>query len=227
MPSKKSSTVSKTKLDTAETGTRAARKAAQPQRILAAALQAFGEKGFAATRMEDVAKHAGITKGAIYLYFPSKQALLEALIRRDISPAISVAAARLKQHQGPIEPALRLVLATAQKFLQGDVLPTYVRLIVAESGNFPDIARFHLREIVSVVIGALSDLFERAMARGDIRRMDPEIAARLFMAPIVKSVLWRVVFRAVEEKPFDPAPFLETHIGVFMRGMAPDAEPSK
>lgn len=211
---------------TATDGPRAARKAAQPQNILAAALKAFGEKGFAATRMEDVAKHAGITKGAIYLYFPSKQALLEGLVRRDLSPTIGLVGAGLRKHEGPIEPALRMILTTAQQFMRGDVLPTYVRLIVAESGNFPDIARFHLTEIVSAVLGSLSDLMERAMARGEIRRMDPETAARLFMAPVIKSILWRVVFGAVEDKPFEPGPFLDAHLQTFLRGMAPEAEAS-
>jgi AcrR family transcriptional regulator len=206
-------------------GARAARKAAQPQNILTAALKVFGERGFAATRMEDVAKEAGITKGAIYLYFPSKQALLEALVRRDISPRIAMIRALLDAHQGPVEPLLRAVIGRVLGFLKEGVLPTYARLIVAEAGNFPDLARFHRTEVVDVVLSGLTGLFDRAMQRGEMRRMDPETAARLFVAPILKSILWRVVFGAIEDKPFDPAPYLDAHVSNFLRGMAPEPQP--
>lgn len=205
-----------------KTGPRAAKKAAQPEKILAAALEAFGEKGFSGTRMEDVAAKAGITKGAIYLYFPSKQALLEALARRDIAPFLTNLAAQVRQYEGPVEPMLRQIAAAALAFMDQGALPTYARVIVSEARNFPDIARFHLEEIVSVVLGALSDLFRRAMARGEIREMEPEIAARLFMAPLIKTLFWRITFSAVETSPFDAAKFLDAHVGVYLRGMKPD-----
>lgn len=206
----------------AKTGSRAAKKAAQPEKILAAALEAFGEKGFSGTRMEDVAAKAGITKGAIYLYFPSKQALLEALARRDIAPFLTAIATQVRQYEGPLEPMLRQVAGAAVGFLDRGAVPTYARVIVSEARNFPEIARFHLTEIVSVVLGALSDLFARAMARGEIREMEPEIAARLFMAPLVKTLFWRITFSAVETEPFDANDYLEAHVGVFLRGMKPD-----
>lgn len=202
-------------------GSRAAKKAAQPEKILSAALEAFGEKGFSGTRMEDVAAKAGITKGAIYLYFPSKQALLEALARRDIAPFLSAMAAQVRAYEGPLEPLLRQVASAALGFMDQGALPTYARIIVSEARNFPDIARFHLNEIVSVMLGALSDLFQRAMARGEMREMEPEIAARLFVAPIIKTLFWRITFSAVETKPFDAAAFLDAHVGVYLRGMQP------
>ena len=207
----------------AKSGSRAAKKAAQPENILAAALEAFGEKGFSGTRMEDVAAKAGITKGAIYLYFPSKQALLEALARRDIAPFLTGIATQVRQYDGPIEPMLRQVAGAAVGFLDQGAVPTYARVIVSEARNFPEIARFHLTEIVSVVLGALSDLFQRAMDRGEVRAMDPEIAARLFMAPLIKTLFWRITFSAVETEPFDANAFLDAHVGVFLRGMAPDS----
>jgi AcrR family transcriptional regulator len=211
------------KLPTAlKTGSRAAKKAAQPENILAAALQAFGEKGFSGTRMEDVAAKAGITKGAIYLYFPSKQALLEALARRDITPFLTGIATQVCAYDGPIEPMLRQVAGAALTFMDRGALPTYARVIVSEARNFPDIARFYLTEIVTVVLGALSDLFQRAMTRGEIRAMEPELAARLFMAPLIKTLFWRITFSAVETEPFDANAFLDAHVGVFLRGMKPD-----
>lgn len=206
----------------ARSGSRAAKKAAQPEKILAAALEAFGEKGFSGTRMEDVAARAGITKGAIYLYFPSKQALLEALARRDITPFLTALAAQVRQYDGPIEPMLRQIAGAALGFMEQGALPTYARVIVSEARNFPDIARFHLTEILPVVLGALGGLFERAMARGEVRAMEPEIAARLFMAPLVKTLFWRITFSAVETEPFDAVRFLDAHVAVFLRGMAPD-----
>ena len=205
-----------------KSGSRAAKKAAQPERILAAALEAFGEKGFSGTRMEDVAAKAGITKGAIYLYFPSKQALLEALARRDIAPFLTGVAAQVRAHQGPIEPILRQIATAALGFMDHGALPTYARIIVSEARNFPDIARFHLNEIVHVMLGALTDLFAHAMAREEIRAMQPELAARLFVAPLIKTLFWRITFSAVETEPFDAAKFFDLHIGVFLRGMAPD-----
>jgi len=206
----------------AKIGIRAAKKAAQPENILAAALEAFGEKGFSGTRMEDVAAKAGITKGAIYLYFPSKQALLEALARRDIAPFLSALASQISAYEGPVEPMLRQIATAALGFMEQGALPTYARIIISEARNFPEIARFHLTEIVSVVLGALSDFLKRAMARGEMRAMEPEIAARLFAAPLIKTLFWRITFSAVETEPYDAAKFLDAHVGVYMRGMAPE-----
>src|SRR5579862_507626 len=123
------------------------RKEARPAEILEAALASFKERGFAATRLEDVAARAGVTKGTIYLYYPSKEELFKAVVRGELLPNIERLEASLSG-PGPVAPLLeRLFTTWATEFVPSpvSVLP---KLVIAEAGNFPELARFYLETVV-------------------------------------------------------------------------------
>jgi AcrR family transcriptional regulator len=191
--------------------------------ILDAALSQFAARGFADARMEDVAREARVSKGTVYLYYPTKMALFEALVRRDIGPRVETMSGFLKAYDGPLEPVLRRLAGLVGSLVDSGQIPIYPKLLVAEAGRFPELVLFYRREVIGVILGALSGVFERAMARGDIRRGDSEILAHLFIAPLLKSVLWSLVFSPAETVPFKATPYLEAHIGLFMKGLTYDA----
>ena len=191
--------------------------------ILDAALSQFADKGFADARMEDVAREAGVSKGTVYLYYPTKMALFEALVRRDIGPRVETMSRFLSGYDGPLEPVLRRLASLVGGLIDCGQLPIYPKLLVAEAGRFPELVLFYRREVIGVMLGALSGVFERAMARGDIRRMDSEVLAHLFIAPLMKSVLWSLIFTPVEDRPFQAMPYLDAHIDLFMKGLVLDA----
>ncbi len=205
-----------------------ARRAAPEVRqadILDAALAEFSEHGFEGARMEDVARKARVSKGTVYLYYPTKQALFEALVRRDIAPRVALASLFLKGYDGPLAPALERIVGMASAAIQAGKLPIYPKLLIAEAGRFPELAAFYRREVVGRMLEALTALFDRALKRDEISGVTAETAAHLFIAPVLKSVLWSLVFAGVEDTPFPPEPYLQSHVQVFLRGLNHKGEP--
>ncbi len=187
--------------------------------ILDAALAEFAAHGFEGARMEDIARHARVSKGTVYLYYPTKQALFEALVRRDIAPRVSTAVQMLKDYNGPLKPVLMGVAQMASAAIRDGRLPVYPKLIIAEAGRFPDLAVFYRGEVVGQMLEALTALFERALQRGEISGVTAQMAAHLAIAPVLKAVLWDLVFGKIDEEPFPPEPYLTAHILVFLRGL--------
>ncbi|MCR6660419.1 MAG: TetR/AcrR family transcriptional regulator [Asticcacaulis sp.] len=187
--------------------------------ILDAALEEFARHGFEGARMEDVARTARVSKGTVYLYYPTKQALFEALVMRDIAPRVELASTFLKGYGGPLEPALMRMVEMAAMAIEAGRLPVYPKLLIAEAGRFPELAAFYRREVVQKMLAALTSLFQRALDRGEISGIEAGMAAHLVIAPVLKSALWALVFADGEETPFPPLPYLQTHVRVFLKGL--------
>ncbi|MGN6208415.1 TetR/AcrR family transcriptional regulator [Asticcacaulis sp.] len=187
--------------------------------ILDAALEEFARHGFEGARMEDVARAARVSKGTVYLYYPTKQALFEALVMRDIAPRVELASTFLKGYDGPLEPALMRMVEMAAMAIEAGKLPVYPKLLIAEAGRFPELAAFYRREVVQKMLAALTGLFQRALDRGEISGIEAGMAAHLVIAPVLKSALWTLIFADGEETPFPPLPYLQTHVRVFLKGL--------
>jgi AcrR family transcriptional regulator len=196
------------------------RKDARPPEILDAALAVFAEKGFAATRLDDIAAKAGITKGTIYLYFDSKQALFEALARQSIGAQIDQVQARLAQFPGTSAELLRFVLSTMGSFAIASDRVVLPRLVLAEAANFPQLAEFWRREVVERGIALMSGIIQRGIARGEFRNIDPQHAARLCVAPILVIVLWRTTFARFDTQPYDYQGLIDAHLATLLKGLA-------
>src|SRR6478609_8804052 len=150
------------------------RKDARPPEILDAALAVFAQKGFAATRLDDIAAKAGITKGTIYLYFDSKQALFEALARQSVGAQIEQVSAHLAGFPGTSADLLRFVLSTMGQFAMTSDRIVLPRLVLAEAANFPQLAQFWRREIIERGIGLMSGIIQRGIERGEFRKIEPQ-----------------------------------------------------
>ena len=195
------------------------RKDARPPEILDAALAVFAQKGFAATRLDDVAAKAGITKGTIYLYFDSKQALFEALARQSVGAQIDQVTAQLANFSGSTADLLRFVLTTMGRFAMTSDRIVLPRLVLAEAANFPELAAFWRREVVDRGIGLMSGIIRRGIERGEFRKVEPQHAARLCVAPILIIMLWCTTFAQFDEQPYDYQGLIETHLQTLLKGL--------
>ncbi len=207
---------------------RSRRKETRPAELLGAALDAFRARGFAATRMEDIAARAGVSKGTIYLYYPSKQAIFEALVRENLLPNLARVEAAMAASKARAPDKLRQVTAALAEVARDGRLLAIPKLVATEAGNFPDLARFYRQEVVARGLALIAGILEQGTAQGDFRRHDPEAAARLFMAPLVMTAIWQSAFAPVEDRPMDPAALLALHGELFARGLAAerkDAQP--
>jgi len=190
----------------------------RPEEILESALAEFTENGFEAARMEDIARRAGISKAGVYLYFPSKTALLKALIEAKVAPlarqAENIAAA------GQADPlgALRLLASAAAHLLADPRVFAVPRLVIGVSGRFPDIADHYRTHVVEIARAALVRLIEAATARGAIRCADPSAVARAFVGPLVFEAMWTHVLRG-ESALGDPEKLIEQHFDILLNGL--------
>jgi AcrR family transcriptional regulator len=190
---------------------------AKLQAILDAALDVFAEKGFADTRLDDVALRAGVAKGTLYLYFESKQALFEALIRSGIAAPIEAIEDKVLGLDLPAEATLRMLFT----FLRQDVLATrrkeIVRLILSEAGRFPEIAALYHREVVGRGMRLLRRVAERAIARGEFRSDELARFPQLAIAPGIIALVWLNLFQHLE--PLDVEGMFDAHVDLLMRAL--------
>lgn len=196
------------------------RKHARPQEILDAALLVFAEKGFAAARVEDIAKQAGVTKGTIYLYFPSKEVVFKSLVRESIGTTLDTVIENAKAYTGPSADIVRMALSRIALFLTNSDLAVLPKIILSETGQFPELARFYRAEIIDKGIGFLSGVIERGIERGEFRTVPPQQAARLCIAPALLCAIWRSTFAKFDSEPYDYKALIDTHIDVLLRGLA-------
>jgi AcrR family transcriptional regulator len=200
--------------------TRSRRKADRPAEVLEAALAQFAARGFAATRMEDIAARAGVSKGTIYLYYPSKEAVFEALVRANLLPVLERAEALLAEPGASPTEQLQRILGLIGQVIGNPRLVAIPRLVLAEAGNFPDLARFYRREVVGRGLGVIEALLRRGIEAGEFRPLDPVPTARLFMAPVILSALWQTTFAPIEEAPLPADAVLRQHAELFFRAIA-------
>jgi AcrR family transcriptional regulator len=195
------------------------RKDARPQEILEAALNVFADKGFAAARMEDIAVRARVSKGTIYLYFQSKEAVFRALVREMLVPRLTEAAGLVRDYQGPAAPLLAQVLRTLGNFVSTSDRVVLPKIVIAEAGNFPDLARIYREELVERGIALFGSVIEAGIRRGEFRPVPVEHAVRLCVAPLLLAAIWRTTFAPLEARPYDYVGLIETHIATLLRGL--------
>jgi AcrR family transcriptional regulator len=194
------------------------RAQARPEEILEAALAAFTERGFEAARMEDVAKAAGLSKAAIYLYFPSKMALLEALIEAKVAPLAHQAQALAAAGQADPLTALRM-LATAAATRMADARVIAVpRLVIGLSGRFPEIAAYYRTHVVEKARAALESLVDAGKTKGVIRDVDTQAVTRAFIGPLFFEAMWTHVLGG--ETALDaPQALIDAQFNILLNGL--------
>jgi AcrR family transcriptional regulator len=188
---------------------RAARAAERRQAIIEAALDEFIARGFTATRLDDVAKRAGVAKGTIYLHFKDKESMFEELIRTALVPLIG----RLHAPPpigGTVRDAIEGFASTFIREVAGTRRGDIVRLIVAEGPRFPAIADFYYREVVSRGLAAMQALIGLGVARGEIRQKDLARFPQILVAPVIVAVIWQSLFG--KHAPLDAAEMLRVHL---------------
>lgn len=196
------------------------RKQARPDEILAAALELFAEKGFNATRVEDIAARAGVSKGTLYLYFDSKQAILRAQVRQGLAANLQALGGAVDRHQGGSGELIRWLLTAIGTVIANSPLSAIPKIIISESGNFPELAEFYRREVIDVGLGLMARIVERGVARGEFRAINPQYAAKLCMAPLLLCAIWNNCFARFDAEPLDVAAFIGAHLDVLLTGLA-------
>lgn len=198
------------------------RKEARPHELTAAALALFTEKGFAATRLEDIAARAGVSKGTLYLYFDSKEALFEAVIREGIMPALDQGESMAAEHQGSATELLRCLLLGWWEVIGNSPLGGVPKLMISEAGNFPQVALFYRDNVIARGRRLISDALAKGVAQGEFRAIDVSMAVEVVIAPVLMLAVWRYsIGPCCSEELSDPLRFLDTHFDLLIKGLRP------
>ncbi len=194
------------------------RKADRPDEIVAAALEVFSERGFAAARLDDIAARAGVSKGAIYLYFATKEDIFRAVVEQAVAPNLEGL-----QAMATLAPSFtdlaRFFAANVSRTLADSPVGGVARMVIAEAGNFPELARIWHDRLVAPALAAMTAAITAGQARGELRAGDPRQYAVSMIAPLLLGVLWRETFVPVGAEPFDIPALAEQHIETLLRGL--------
>jgi AcrR family transcriptional regulator len=191
----------------------------RPREICAAALEVFAEKGFAAAKLEEIARRAGISKGTLYLYFEDKEQLFRAVVRDAIAPNIEAITSALSSADVPFATLVRMFLAGfAAKESQLPV-GAVAKMVIGESRNFPELARVWHDEVASKAIGALAAAVESAQQRGEVRPGEPRLYAFSLMGPMVLGALWRATLVPAGGEPLDIEALAAQHAETVLQGL--------
>ncbi|MDR3474935.1 MAG: TetR/AcrR family transcriptional regulator [Devosia sp.] len=195
------------------------RAEARPDEVLDAALDLFIEKGFAAARVEDIARRAGLSKGAIYLYFSSKEAIMEALVRRAVVPITQTAGAALADFKGSPRDAFMMLFALMSTRLADPRVLAIPKLIVREVGAFPELAAMYRREVIERGLPLVTELVRRGVESGAFRPVDPELAVRSIIGPIGMHLLLAEIFGMTPNGGLNLKGLIESHIDILYNGL--------
>jgi AcrR family transcriptional regulator len=195
------------------------RKDARPQELLAAALDLFVERGYAAARLDDVAARAGVSKGTLYLYFENKEELFKAVVRENLVSALAEAEHYIERSTGSSRELLRTFILNWWDRVGQTKLSGISKLMMAESGNFPDVARFYHEEVISRCNALLVGILERGIARGEFRVVDTVNANLVIVAPLVMLMMWKHSFLSFRLEQLSAMDYLDCYIDLLINGL--------
>jgi AcrR family transcriptional regulator len=191
----------------------------RPREILDAALTLFVEKGFAATRLDDVAERAGLSKAAIYLYFDDKTALFKGVIQQAVISNFGTVEAMLAAHRGPVAALIPAILGFMASRVEDTPLASIAKLVIAESRAFPEIGRFYLKEVIGRGIPLFEGLIVRGIAQGEFRKVDPMLTVRSLIGPMVLGIIWKTVFEPIGADKLDVQALARHHAELMIHAL--------
>jgi len=191
----------------------------RPREICAAALDVFAEKGFAAAKLEEIARRAGVSKGTLYLYFEDKEQLFRAVVRQTIAPNIDAVKAALTAADLPFAETIRQFLPRFAMIATNLPVGAVAKMVIGESRNFPELAKVWHDEVVSKALGMVGGLVVRGQERGEVRPGDPRLYAFSLMGPMVLGVLWRETLQPVGGAPLDLEALARQHAEAVLAGL--------
>jgi AcrR family transcriptional regulator len=201
------------------------RKEARPQELMDAALTLFAERGFAATRLDDVAHKAGVSKGTLYLYFNSKEELFKAVVRSGIVPAILQAERLVEDFTGSASELVLQIVRGWWQLMVSTHLSAIPKIMISEARNFPELASFYHAEVISRGKAMFVRALQRGIASGELRPVDVDAAVHILMAPLVMMAVWQHSLGCLDRDPVSPEAYLATYLDFVLRSLRWDGAP--
>ncbi len=191
----------------------------RPREICTAALEVFSEKGFAAAKLDEIARRAGVSKGTLYLYFKDKEDLFRAVIRDTVAPNIAAIRDTVEATDMPFAQIVRALLPRFGEIATRVPIGAVAKMVIGESRNFPELAKVYYDLVVSQAIGLIAGLIEKAQAKGEVRDGDPRLHAMTLMGPMLMGLLWRETLQPAGATPIDIQALARQHAETVLAGL--------
>lgn len=197
------------------------RKQARPGELLGAALDLFVEKGYAATRLDDVAARAGVSKGTLFLYYPSKEDLFKAVIHDSLAGRFDEWNAELEAYPGSSAELVRHCLHSWWERIGMTAASGITKLVLSEAGSFPEVATYYQRHVIEPGHRLLRRVLQRGMDRGEFRPLDLEYAVYSLIAPMIFLLTWKHSLAPCcpPHQQIEPRTFIDTQVDLLLQGM--------
>ncbi len=205
----------------------ARRKDARPEEIIAAALDLFVERGFATTRLDDVAARAGVSKGTLYLYFENKEDLFKAVVRGNVLPVLQHGEDLVEKFPGSSTDLVRQLVRGWWEMTGSTKIAGIPKLVIAEAGNFPDLAKFYYDEVILRALSMFRRVLQRGIDAGEFREVDVNHLVHVALAPLVMLAVWRHSFACCEHEQLQPQRYLDTYLDMLLHGLRKPQAPEK
>lgn len=189
------------------------RKEDRPQEITEAAFLVFAEKGYAAARVEEVAKRAGVSKGLMYLYFKTKEELFKAVVKSVVVRRVDALVEVVETTDKSSEEIIRGPLLDFMKRVPGSPVAIVIRLLISEGQRHPDLVDFYWDNVVAKGLSAISRFVERGVERGEFRETAVNDLPQVVLAPMMLSIIWRLIFA---KRELDTDKLMETQIDMLL-----------
>ncbi|WP_342618300.1 TetR/AcrR family transcriptional regulator [Rhodoferax sp. GW822-FHT02A01] len=198
------------------------RKDARPGELLAAALDLFLEKGYAATRVEEVAQRAGVSKGTLFLYFSSKAELFKAVVRENISGRFTEWGEELNTFEGSSEELLNYCMNSWWERVGATRASGLPKLMMSEAGNFPELVQFFQQEVVQPGNDLVKRILQRGVERGEFRAIDPDYSVFSVIAPLMFLNLWKHGRGSCGDArlELDPSRYIASQLHILLHGLS-------
>lgn len=191
----------------------------RPREICAAALEVFAEKGFAAAKLDDIARRAGVSKGTLYLYFKDKEELFRAVVRDTVAPNIEAVRDAVIAANPPFAQIVPMFLARFAELANRLPVGAVAKMVIGESRNFPELAKVWHDQVASKALAMLTGLIEQAQAKGEVRPGDARLHAFTLMGPMLMGVIYRETLQPVGGAPLDIAALATQHAETVLAGL--------
>lgn len=201
----------------------------RPDDILDSALQEFLQNGFSSARIEDIAKRAGLSKGAVYLYFKSKEDMMKALVSRSVIPIaenLKNVADHLtdKNRNKTAVEALRSMILLISERMSDTKVSSIPLLIISEAGQFPQLVEFYRNQVIEVSMAGLVSVIKNGVKSGEFRAIDPQLAVRTLIGALIMQIIWNGVFARPADKTISARKLVNSHLDLFLNGALTERE---
>ncbi len=195
------------------------RPEARPDEILDAALVVFGESGYARARVDDVARLAGVSKGTLYLYFDSKEALFREMVRARIVASLTEAEVYVRTYEGSARALLVELIRRMYRLVRCERMTRIARIVQGELGNFPELARFYFDEVILRARRLVAEVLERGVATGEFRPTAGGFAARGLSSLVVHTAQVQCFFHTFDPQALTDEQAVEGLIDLYLGGV--------